>query len=174
MMDIQRSMLWAMSARDSRSPRGDCVWSTKMALPPSVLMAVSKVRRVRREAFSKNITIWRASRAWRKSSGLALTAWASSMMAAISWTVRSAMEQRSRPWRRLEASLKAVSDWMPRAAWRVWEKSSASDFEFIMTVLLPIGFVSCRCCAGECCDEDLVEGLDGDVDVLTLEKEGRE
>ena len=35
-----------MSARDSRSPRGDWVWSTKMALPPRVLMAVSKVRRV--------------------------------------------------------------------------------------------------------------------------------
>ena len=108
---------------DSRSPRGDWVWSTKMALPPRVLMAVSKVRRVRREAFSKNMTIWRASRAWRKSSGLALTAWASSMMAAISSTVRSAMEQRSRPWRRLEASVKAVSDWMPRVARGVWGRS---------------------------------------------------
>src|SRR5271170_6932704 len=97
------------------------------------------------------------------------------MMAAISWTVRSAMEQRSRPLRRLEASLKAVSDWMPRAAWaRAGAKSSASDFEFMMTVLLPIGFASCRCCSGECCSEDLVEGFDGGVDVLTLEKEGRE
>ena len=51
MRDIQRSTLWAMSGRDSRSPRGDWVWSTKVALPPRVLMAASKVRRVRREAF---------------------------------------------------------------------------------------------------------------------------
>ena len=78
-------------------------------------MAASKVRRVRREAFSKKRTIWLASSVWRKSSGWFLTAWASSMMAAISWTVRSAMEQRSRPVRRLEASAKAVSDWMPSA-----------------------------------------------------------
>ena len=63
-MDIQRSTLWAMSARDSRSPSGDWVWSTKMALPPRVLMAASKVRRVRREAFSKN----RPS-AWRRERG---------------------------------------------------------------------------------------------------------
>src|SRR5271170_7878195 len=174
MMDIQRSMLWAMSARDSRSPRGDCVWSTKMALPPRVLMAVSKVRRVRREAFSKNMTIWRASRAWRKSSGLALTAWASSMMAAISWTVRSAMEQRSRPQRRLEASLKAVSDWMPRVACVRGKSSTMSGFGFMMTVLLPIGFFSCRRCAGIGCTEDLIECFDGGLDVLALEKEGWE
>src|ERR1700761_9646274 len=97
------------------------------------------------------------------------------MRAAISSTVRSAMEQRSRPLRRLEASLNAVSDWMPRVArGRVGEKSSASDFEFMVTVLLPIGFASCRCCAGECCGEDFVEGFDGGVDVLTLDKEGRE
>lgn len=57
-----------------------------------------------------------------------------------------------------------------RAGW----KSSASDFEFMVTVLLPIGFASCRCCAGECCGEDFVEGFDCGVDVLTLEKEGRE
>ena len=47
-----------MSGMDSRSPRGDWVWSTKMALPPRVLMAASKVRRVRSEAFSKKRTIW--------------------------------------------------------------------------------------------------------------------
>ena len=46
-------------------------------------MAASKVRRVRSEAFRRNITICLASRAWRKSSGDALTAWASSKMAAI-------------------------------------------------------------------------------------------
>src|ERR1700678_4374051 len=64
---------------------------------------------------------------------------------------------------------------MPRVAReRVGGESSASDFEFIVTFLLPIGFASCRCCAGECCGEDFVEGFDGGVDVLTLEDEGRE
>src|SRR5271170_7950317 len=97
------------------------------------------------------------------------------MRAAISSTVRSAMEQRSRPLSRLEASLKAVSDWMPRVAReRVGWKSSASDFEFMVMVLLPMGLFSCRCCSGECCGEDLVEGFDGGVDVLRLEKKGRE
>ena len=66
-----------------------------------------------------------ASSAWRKSSGWFLTACASSMIAAISCTVRSAMEQRSRPQRRLEASLKAVSDWMPRVAVGLTEASSS-------------------------------------------------
>src|ERR1700733_7394931 len=176
MMLIQRSMLWAMSARDSRSPRGDWVWSTKMALPPSVLIAASKVRRVRREAFSKNMTIWRASRAWRKSSGWVFTACESSMMAAISCTVRSAMEQRSRPQRRLEASLNAVSDWMPRVAVGLAGKCSSPGVSavlvFIMTVLLPMGFLSCRRCADVCCCtafQDFVERGDCVFDVFALE-----
>src|ERR1700679_278758 len=175
MMFIQRSRLRAMSERDSRSPRGDCVWSTKMALPPRVLMAVSKVRRVRRDAFSKNMTIWRASSAWRKSSGWVLTACESSMMAGISCTVRSAMEQRSRPQRRLEASLKAVSDWMPSVAGLPGRCSSAAVsavFEFMMTVLLPMGFLSCRRCADICCCIDLqyfVECGDRGLDVVAFE-----
>src|SRR5438270_1356632 len=177
MMDIQRSTLWAMSARDSRSPRGDWVWSTKIALPPRVLMPASKLRRVRREAFSKKSTICLASRAWRKSSGWFLTAWASSMMAAISCTVRSAMEQKSRPQRRLVASLKAVSDWMPRVAVGlpcVWSSPAISGFVLIITVLLPMGLLSCRRCAGVCCTNDLVECFDGGLDVFALENERRE
>ena len=63
-------------------------------------MPASNVRRVRSEAFSKKSTSWRASSAWRKSSGCDLTAWPSSMSAAISPTERSAIEQRSRPRRR--------------------------------------------------------------------------
>src|SRR5580700_1010707 len=145
-----------------------------MALPPRVLMAASKVRRVRRDAFSKNRTICLASRAWRKSPGCVLTAWASSMMAAISWTVRSAMEQRSRPVRRLEASLNAVSDWMPRDAGGLTEAGSSGSVGllFIITVLLPMGFVSCRRCAGVCCTDDLVKCFDGGLDVFALEDEG--
>src|SRR6266851_1211423 len=175
MMLIQRSTLWAMSARDSRSPSGDWVWSTKMALPPRVLMAASKVRRVRREAFSKNITICFASSAWRKSSGWFFTAWASSMIAAISCTVRSAMEQRSRPQRRLVASLKAVSDWIPRVAVGLCETRSSPAISvvlvFITTVLLPMVLLSCRRCAGVCCTDDLVECFDSSLDVFALENE---
>src|SRR6185437_2392580 len=135
-------------------------------------------RRVRSEAFSKNITIWRASSAWRKSSGLALTAWASSMMAAISCTVRSAMEQRSRPLRRLLASLKAVSDWMPRVAvgLRGEISSPSAGFGFMTTVLLPMGFFSCRCGPGVCCCkifQNFVERVDGDLDMLPLQNVGR-
>jgi len=49
----------------SRSPSGEWVWSRKMALPPRVLMPVSKLRRVRRLAFSNMSTICLASSAWR-------------------------------------------------------------------------------------------------------------
>src|SRR5258707_10254973 len=161
-----------MSARDSRSPRGDWVWSTKMALPPRVLMPASKVRRVRREAFSKNMTICFASSAWRKASGWFLTAWASSMMAAISCTVRSAMEQRSRPQRRFEASLKAVSDWIPRVAVGLPAVRSSLAISvvlvFITTVLLPMGLLSCRHCGGVCCTDNLVECFGGCLDVFAL------
>src|SRR5579871_2291019 len=144
-----------------------------MALPPRVLMAASKVRRVRSDAFSKNMTICRASRAWRKSSGWFLTACASSMIAATSWTVRSAMEQRSRPQRRLDASLKAVSDWMPKVTDAL--AGAASSFEdsedFITTVLLPMSLFSCWRGASVCCIElqKLVQGVNCYLDVLALE-----
>src|SRR5882757_1516372 len=97
------------------------------------------------------------------------------MIAAISCTVRSAMEQRSRPVRRFEASLKAVSDWMPRVAVglpRVRSSAAISVvFVFIITVLLPMGLLSCRRCAGVCCTDDLVECFDGSLDVFALENE---
>src|SRR6185437_16730798 len=98
------------------------------------------------------------------------------MMAAISCTVRSAMEQRSRPLSRLTASLKAVSDWMPSATvgLRGEISSPSAGFGFIITVLLPMGFSSCRCGSGVCCCkifQDFVEGVDGDLDVLPLKNE---
>src|SRR5258708_2683809 len=43
--------------------------------------------------------------------------------------------------------------------------------EFIMTVLLPMGLLSCRRCADVCCTDDLVECFDGDLDVFALENE---
>src|SRR5580704_13778760 len=45
---------------------------------------------------------------------------------------------------------------------------------FIMTVLLPMRLVSCRCCSGECCCESVIERLNGRVDVSALEDEGRQ
>src|ERR1700743_2039760 len=101
------------------------------------------------------------------------------MMAAISWTVRSAIEQRSRPVRRLEASLKAVSDWMPRVAVGLTELRSSSAISvvlvFMTTVLLPMGLLSCRRCAGERCGDGLVERFNGGVDVFALgDERGKE
>src|SRR5258707_4430495 len=96
------------------------------------------------------------------------------MMAAISCTVRSAMEQRSRPVRRFEASLKAVSDWMPRVAVGLpgaWSSPAISGLVFIIKVLLPMGFLSCRRCAGVGCTNDLVECFDDGLDVFALENE---
>src|SRR5882757_912013 len=99
------------------------------------------------------------------------------MIAAISCTVRSAMEQRSRPVRRFEASLKAVSDWMPRVAVGLpgaWSSPAISVvLVFIITVLLPMGLFSCRRCAGVCCTNDLVECFDGSLDVFAFENERR-
>src|SRR5437879_13611193 len=99
------------------------------------------------------------------------------MMAAISCTVRSAIEQRSRPVRRFEASLKAVSDWMPRVAVGLPGVSSSPAISvvlvFIITVLLPMGLLSYRRCAGICCTNDLVECFDGSLDVFALENERR-
>src|SRR3981081_900919 len=99
------------------------------------------------------------------------------MMAAISCTVRSAIEQRSRPVRRFEASLKAVSDWMPRVAVGLAGVGSSPGFSvvlvFMITVLLPMGFLSYRRCAGVRCTDDLVECFDGDLDMFSLENERR-
>src|ERR1700751_2168514 len=99
------------------------------------------------------------------------------MTAAISCTVRSAMEQRSRPQRRLVASLNAVSDWIPRGAVGLpglWSAPAISGFVLIITVLLPMGLLSYRRCAGVCCTDDLVECFDGGLDVFALENERRE
>src|SRR5665213_3474832 len=166
---IQRSRFRATSGMDSRSPRGEAVWSTNMALPPRVFIAVSNVRRVRSEAFSKNRTICFASRAWRKSSGCFLTAWASSMSAAISCTERSAMEQRSRPARPLAASVKAESDWMPRVT--VGLGASASG-DCITRVLLAMYCFSRQSCAGVGVKrEQTVDCGDSLVDVLARDEE---
>src|SRR3979490_2814388 len=99
------------------------------------------------------------------------------MMGGLAWTVSPTIEQRSRPVRRFEASLKAVSDWMPRVAVGlpdVWSSPAISVvFVFIITVLLPMGLFSCRRCAGVCCTNDLIECFDGSLDVFALENERR-
>src|SRR4051812_4877869 len=99
-----RSTLRATSAIASRSPRGELVWSTKMALPPMVLKPDSKLSRVRRLAFSNISTICLASSAWRYSRGLRLTSWPSFKMARTSPLERSPTEQRSSPASRAAAA----------------------------------------------------------------------
>src|SRR5260370_16544618 len=102
------------------------------------------------------------------------------MIAAISSTVRSPMEQRSRPHKRLDASLKAVSDWIPKVAVGfgvdISSLAASVGFEFITTVLLPMSFFSCRHRAGVCCVgfQYLVEGVDRDLNVLTFKNEWRQ
>src|SRR5579863_10038674 len=88
----------------SRSPSGELVWSTNVALPPMVLMPVSNASRVRRLAFSNISTICFASRAWRYSRGLRFTSWPSLRMARTSALDRSAIEHMSSPARRAAAA----------------------------------------------------------------------
>src|SRR6202521_4393928 len=96
MMSIQRSRLWAMSYRDSRALRRLAVWSTKNVLPPRLSMPASKVRRVRSEGFSKNITICLPARVPRKSAGRCLSMEVRLKSESISAGARSWMETRSR------------------------------------------------------------------------------
>ena len=90
------------------------------------------------------------------------------MMAAISCTERSAMEQRSRPIRRFEASEKETSDWMPSLCLACGTIISSVGFiesrrAVIVTVLLPMGGASCEyCCVnGFVLREKFGEGFDG-------------
>ncbi len=85
------------------------------------------------------------------------------------------MEQRSRPLRRLEASLKAVSDWMPRVAVGFGDavvvrsrSLCVHDYGFAThgIVLLPAQSPAYAA------RDDLVERGDGGVDVAALEDEG--
>src|ERR1017187_8427986 len=100
----QRSTFFATSAIDSRSPSGELVWSTKIALPPIVLMPVSKLSRVRRLAFSNISTICLASRAVRYSRGFRFTSCPSFNIARTSPLDKSAIEQRSSPASRAAAA----------------------------------------------------------------------
>src|SRR5580698_8990612 len=100
------------------------------------------------------------------------------MTAAISCTVRSAMEHRSRPQRRLAASLKAVSDWMPRVvvAFADVISSPGVSADFMTTVLLPMGLFSCRRGASVGCVElqELIQCVNGDLNVFAFENVRRQ
>ena len=73
------------------------VWSMKKALPPMLAMPASKVRRVRSDCFSKNITICLPASALRKFEGRALSSPARWKIVSISIGLRSRIEIRSRP-----------------------------------------------------------------------------
>src|ERR1035438_333063 len=144
---------------DSRSPSGELVWSTKIALPPMVLMPASKLRRVRRLAFSNISTICLASRAWRYFSGLRLTSWPSLTVARTSPLERSAMEHISSPFKRAAAA--RISGSFPTGT------TGAS-----MRVLLAMGLSSCGWGSDlgwGISGEDLVQCGNGGVHMNALE-----
>src|SRR5271157_945491 len=154
---------------DSRSPSGELVWSTKMALPPMVLMPASKLRRVRRLTFSNISTICLASRAWRYSRGLRFTSWPSLRMARTSALERSAMEHRSSPASRSTAARMSGSLSMETAGAR------GSMTALLATCLSSYG-ISCSCGCSVCgmLSEDFVKRADGDIDVGAFEDVGRQ
>src|SRR5580658_4617738 len=160
MTSTQRSTLRATSATASRSPRGELVWSTKMALPPMVLMPASKLNRVRRLAFSNISTICFASRAWRYSRGLRLISWPSLRIARTSPLVRSAIEHRSSPARRAAAARISGS----------FSTGIASGL-LSMVALLATLMSSCRrgCGMGRVFRQDCVERSNGRVHISALE-----
>src|SRR5579863_8325054 len=165
MTSTQRSTLRATSAMASRSPSGELVWSTKIALPPMVLMPASKLSRVRRLAFSNISTICRASSAWRYSRGLRLTSWPSLRMARTSPLERSPIEQRSSP------ASRAAAARISGSFCTGMETSRRSIVALLATV-----FSSCGGCGGVCSmfDEDFVEGRDRCVHMLVLQNVGRQ
>src|SRR5580704_18653139 len=159
MMSTQRSTLRATSATASRSPSGELVWSTKIALPPMVLRPASKLSRVRRLAFSNISTICLASRAWRYSRGLRLTSWPSLRMARTSALERSAMEHMSSPASRAAA---------PRISGSFCTGISSRPS---MVALLATLVSACGVGGGGCCmfGEDFVEGRDRCVHIGALQ-----
>src|SRR5271154_5390305 len=157
---------------DSRSPRGELVWSRKIALPPRVLMPDSKLSRVRRLAFSNMSTICLASRAWRYSRGLRLTSCPSLRMARTSELVRSLMEQRSSPARRAAAERMSGSCWTGMAA--VCRVSRVSGKALLATKLSSCFRDAARNGAAGMFGENLIQSRDGLVYVLLLKNEGRQ
>src|SRR5271165_6612376 len=135
-----------------------------MALPPMVLMPVSKARRVRRLAFSNISTICFASRAWRYSRGLRLTSWPSLRMARTSPLDRSATEHMSSPASRAAAARMSGS----------WCTGTASS-RLSIVVLLATAVSSCAvggvCAAvrGGMFGKDLVQRRDGGVHMGALQ-----
>src|SRR5689334_22518327 len=92
----QRSTLRAMSHTGSRSPSRERVWSMKSDVPPRLAIPASNVRRVRREAFSKNKTSCLPASAPRKSAGRCLMMCVSSNIDFVSSGEKSWQDTRSR------------------------------------------------------------------------------
>src|SRR5438045_4541945 len=149
----------------SRSPSGELVWSTKIALPPMVFMPVSKLSRVRRLAFSNISTICLASSAWRYSRGLRLTSWPSFRMARTSALERSPMEHRSSPASRAAAA---------RMSGSLCTGNGTSRGSIV--ALLAKLFSSCGVGGGVCSvfSEDFVESRYAQVHVLMLQNVRRQ
>src|ERR1039458_6717967 len=165
MRSTQRSTLRATSAMDSRSPRGEFVWSTKIALPPIVLKPASKLRRVLRLAFSNMRTICFASSAWRYSRGLRLTSCPSLRIARTSLLDRSAMEHMSSPASRAAAA-RISGSFSTASSWR-------SMVALLATVLSSCGVDGLRTArGGSMFRKDFVQRSDGGVHMRALENVG--
>src|ERR1700733_9826931 len=162
MMSTQRSTLRATSQMDSRSPSGELVWSTKMALPPMVLMPASKLMRVRRLAFSNISTICFASRACRYSRGFRFTSWPSLRIARTSPLERSETEHISSPASRAAAARISGSF-----------STGIAGSRCSMVALLATGMSSCGLSCGLRCvlSEDFVQRGNGMIDMFALENE---
>src|SRR5579872_2542277 len=152
MTSTHLSTLRATSEMDSRSPSGEFVWSTKIALPPMVLMPASKLMRVRRLAFSNISTICLAWRALRYSRGLRLTSCPSLRMARTSGAERSAMEHMSSPAMRAAAARMSGSRSTGIAVCRVLVATRVSSYGWgcgrgcSLRCLLSQNLVECRYC----------------------------
>src|ERR1035437_5100836 len=135
-----------------------------MGLPPMVLMPVSKLRRVRRLAFSNISTICLASRAWRYLRGLSFTSWPSLRIARTSALERSAMEHKSSPANRAAAARMSGSFSTGTTS------SRGSIVALLDTCLFSCG-VGCGwgCCLGGMFGKNCVQCAYGGVHVVPMQ-----
>src|SRR5579884_2758438 len=152
----QRSTLRAISQTGSRSPRSERVWSMKSEVPPRLAMPASKVRRVRRDAFSKNSTSCLPASAPRKSAGRCLMMCVSSKRDLVSSGEKSWQETRSR--QSTGCSIGA----------RIMERS------YILAGIMLFVPSGGRCGRKGGLGEHLLKLADERIDVLFLDDEGRQ
>src|SRR5579859_2350756 len=151
----QRSTLRAMSHTGSRSPSRERVWSINREVPPRLAIPASNVRRVRREAFSKNNTSCLPASAPRKSAGRCLMMCVSSNMDFVSSGEKSCAETRSR-----QSTGCSTGAFMAVRSY------------ILAGIILFVPPGGCRCLCALC--QYLFELLHGCIDVVFLDDERRQ